>query len=190
MALILPILVAVVALCARAQGQPQFQPPEDGYQLISGILDSSLIIPTSIAQCDPFFIFYSLTTNYPSLGIISFQTVQGHIFLNLTMPAPGTGYMEWICNIPAGEQFLARGQLYTVQPGSSSACLGDLNTTYSLAMYSTSLFESYTVSPPTSTSFSNLYALVCFIVLQLLNSRQVGYRSLPYRLIHDIYRQV
>jgi hypothetical protein len=181
MALILPISVAVVAFFARAQ--EQIEPPADGYQLSSGEPGDSIIIPMSVAQCEPFFIFYNLTTASSPFNYIYFF-MDGGTFLTLTVPS-NAGYLEWICNIPVGEKFYAGGLLYTVQPGSSSACLGDLTTTYSLAVYNTtgSFFQSYTASTslyPVSVSasasaspavssrirpLSLTYALVCFIIL-------------------------
>jgi hypothetical protein len=179
--------MAVVAFFARTPGQ--LATPADGYQLGTGAAGNSIIIPKSFAQCEPFLIFYELFEVVSTVLVLS--TIEGDTIVTLSLPL-GSGYLEWICNIPAGQQFLVMGEkVFTVQPGSSSACLGNVTTTYSFASYSTGIFQSYTASPPAFTSANGWgYALVCFTVLPSLNSCQIRYHSLPYKLIPNNYRQV
>jgi hypothetical protein len=153
MALILEMLVVVVAFFTGTQGQ--LAPPTDSAAIIGpfGTTNDTIIMPMSVAQCESLSIFYrllSMDLNFQALP--SFET-----FINITVPT-GTGYLEWICNIPAGQQFLAPGDAaYTVHNGSSSSCLGNLTTTYSLASYSTRLPRLPPISKTSTPSFALLF---------------------------------
>jgi len=94
-----------------------------------------MIFPLSIVQCEPVLIYYDNPTTDHSFVFL--YTPDRDLFLTLAFP-PGVGYLDWICNIPAGYAFTAYSLVYqnfTVQLGSSSACLGDITTTYAFASY-------------------------------------------------------
>jgi len=122
----------------------------EGYYFSDITQSSSIILPLSIVQCEPVLIYYNNT--YDDLIGVAFKFKlyigdEEFFFLTLSFPF-GVGYLDWICNIPAGSSFIASyvdsAQTYTVQPGSSSACLGDITTTYSYAAYEPTYFQSYT----------------------------------------------
>jgi len=126
--------------------------PTEGYYFSDITQSTSIILPLSIVQCEPVLIYYNNT--YDDLIGVAFKLYiadrEEFFFLTLSFPR-GVGYLDWICNIPAGSSFIAyyvdSAQTYTVQPGSSSACLGDITTTYSYASYYTSYFQYYTQHP-------------------------------------------
>jgi hypothetical protein len=126
--------LAVLVVAVMTIGQPT--PPTEGYQMGSP-LDYDLIMPLSVAQCEPVLMYYNITNVFysepPTLFFFSASLGTAVTFVTFGFLNP-IGYLEWICNIPAGAEFVAAfgmANLYTVQPGSSSACLGNVTTTYS-----------------------------------------------------------
>jgi len=124
-----------------------------GVQLSNPAVNPDLEIrfPLTVAQCEPIRIFYNSSTpdNY---GIVFF-TPDFATLLKITVPI-GVGYLEWICDIPAGRGFwVVYYFIYyvSVQPGSSSGCLSPITTTYAHASYNTTAFQSYTTVSPTIT---------------------------------------
>jgi hypothetical protein len=96
----------------------------------------SIIAPMTVFQCEHFPIFYNITPTpqgmaqgviYPADGSFAFKSPDLNLTLfefNLPM---GQGYIDWICDLPAGDSFLITAltfYLYTVHPGSSSDCIG------------------------------------------------------------------
>jgi len=149
------MLTSVVVLFAAVLAVlGQIARPTEGYELGNVTLGVDVILPLSIVQCEPVLIYYNNTGT--NLTTVVLYTPDLYIFLTLYFP-PGVGYLDWICDIPAGYTFFASGdfdQTFTVQPGSSSACLGDLTTTYSYASYNSTLFPSFT-QHPYSGSYTN-----------------------------------
>ena len=127
----------------------QIARPTEGYEFgdLTIDVDVDIILPLSIVQCEPVLI-YDSNTGTDQTGVFLHAPDTLYVFLVLSFP-PGVGYFDWICDIPAGYAFTVSGfrgseQTYTVQPGSSSACLGDITTTRSYVYYNTSIFESFT----------------------------------------------
>ena len=123
------------------------EPPTTGWLYIDRN-NGRFIFPFTAAQCESFDIYYNSTVEH----IFHFydSTTPDPLFTLLTFRIPpGVGYVEWICNIPANIAFkVDYGVLdYVVQAGSSSACLGDLNTTYSILPYAIPNFASFTRNP-------------------------------------------
>jgi hypothetical protein len=148
------LAIIVVATILTALGQPtDVQRPTQGYDLSDPSLDFEVIVPLSIAQCEPFLIYYNNAGNF-QLDIKTFDLEDDLLFLSFP---PGIGYLDWICNIPAGYGFvvemLSRFEYYTVEVGSSSACLGDLTASDTFYDPQTSAFQSYTQHPAASNSF-------------------------------------
>ena len=122
-------------------------------QSTPGILLSSVdffvIWPFEATECGSFLIFYnsSVATSKNS----SLFTPDLTLFATVLYPA-GAGYLDWICNIPAGQGFflgaifgsgIAPFYYYTVQSGSST-CSGPLSTTYNDLDFATSVYQTYT----------------------------------------------
>ena len=139
------MLTAVIVIFAAVLAVlGQIARPTEGYQLGNVTAGFDIIFPVSIVQCEPVLIYYNFT-NEDSLFLNS-PGFNGNTFLVLTFPI-GVGYLDWICDIPAGYTFNAGRyfeQIFTVQPGSSSACLGEITTTYAFASYEPTYFQSYT----------------------------------------------
>ena len=142
----LAILLSAFAMTV----QPQPSPPTQGIQLAS---TDDVRFPLTISQCEPVFIYYNVDTPGYSLVISTIVDDINAIIYLLRLNIPlGSGYLEWICNIPAGYSFLVEGSytyIFVVQPGSSSSCLRDITTTYAYASYATTFFRSFTANPPT-----------------------------------------
>jgi len=156
LAAMVPIVVVVILAFLTPLGKTaEFDVPRptEGFQVGPG-LGTDIILPLSATQCEPFLIYHNIPAGYDYRMFLYTPDFQiGNEFLHLLLPQ-GAGYFDWICNIPAGYSFLAyaaTGQYYTVQPGSSSACLGDVTTTYPYASYLTD-FQSYTQHSPTGNS--------------------------------------
>ena len=118
--------------------------PTEGYYIGNAGFGFDIIMPLSIAQCEPVLIYYNITG--ATLVGVALHTPELYIFLTLYFPR-GVGYLDWICDIPAGHTFTAYAfllQTFTVQPGSSSGCLGEITTTYPYVYYQTTHFQSYT----------------------------------------------
>jgi hypothetical protein len=147
------VLIAFFAFVAEvALAQPS--PPTSGIQL-SGRSDLDLRFPITVSQCEAAFIYYDASSIGNKISFyrpdVSNPRVQD-IFLSILVPR-GTGYLEWICDIPADHTFfvaITYGYYVVVNPGSSS-CLQNITATYSDADYNTTLFVSYTANSPVAT---------------------------------------
>jgi hypothetical protein len=120
-----------------------------GVQL--GGYNEDIRFPLTVSQCEPVIIYYSLLSGGSGVGFF-----KGGITLFALEIPNGTGYLEWICNIPAGYDFaIGAGSIryYIVQPGSSASCLLNITTTYEYASYRTTAFEFYTRHLPTTSSY-------------------------------------
>jgi hypothetical protein len=176
------IHMAAFVFMATTLGQPA--PPTTGYQLGGPVLIGSessgsegpwvdVIMPFTVAQCEPVPIYYNMTAwtkggaikLYFSTPTLLVSDNQGILYIEF--PSGSIGYYEWICNIPASEGFVVNveplyiepDQYYLVQPGSSSACLGPLTVTYGpYLQYATAEFASYTTQ--SFPSFTTLWAPV------------------------------
>jgi hypothetical protein len=156
----------------------------EGYQL-GGSTDLGgpsydLIMPLTVAQCQPVLIYYNFAaaaaaqeTGFFDPNFILF-TPGGLILVAFTFPNK-VGYLEWICNIPANETFYAQSlgnsatvqAWYTVQPGPST-CLGPLTPSYIPDIYYGTVFSAYTatISPdPTldTSSYNPPYVYPSFL---------------------------
>ena len=124
--------IAILAAVARP-----LAPPATGWMIFQN--SNTYIFPFTATQCEPFYIFYNATDG----NFLNFyDATLSHTLFIITFPK-GTGYVEWICNIPAGITLLGLFN-YTVQAGLSSACLGNITTTYSHLTYNTTVFASFT----------------------------------------------
>jgi hypothetical protein len=149
------LLLLLSALTVVTFGQ---SPPTEGYQLSFPNSSYEIIMPLTITQCEPVYIYYNIASDPSAYNLLDFITADsaGDTIMEFDFPSP-TGYLEWICDIPAGYSFIAWGdfmQFYTVQAGSSSDCLGNITTTYSIMDYATIPFRLYTELSPTLT-FTN-----------------------------------
>jgi hypothetical protein len=171
--------LAVLIFAAMTVGQPA--PPNEGYQLSDSPL-FEIIMPLSVAQCEPVLIYYDITKK-PDVYLLLF-TPDFDILASFKFPGL-IGYLEWICNIPSGIEFVAASnfayQLYKVQPGSSTDCLGNVTTTYSAVEYATAAFQTYTEFPMPSTTIPEPQAQACVClanILLILAKRLLDPRSL------------
>src|SRR5580704_12484463 len=73
--------------------------PTEGYNLCAPTFACELIMPSTVAQCEPVLIYYNITE--PGIYVDLLTPDTGIIFLFLYTPL-GIGYLEWICDIPAG----------------------------------------------------------------------------------------
>jgi hypothetical protein len=153
-------LVSLTVFTAVAFGQ--LAPPTEGYQL-SNSSTFDIILPLTVAQCEPVLIYYNITNEPTAHNLLQLFTPDSPGELLVTFDFPNLiGYLEWICNIPVGVDFISQADLqhlYTVLPGSSSDCLGSVTSTYSALEYNTTVFQSYTESPEiaVTTTFSQVY---------------------------------
>jgi hypothetical protein len=143
-------LLLLSALTVVSFGQ---SPPTEGYQLAFPNSLFDIIMPLTVTQCEPVYIYYNIASDPSAYDLLDFITADpsADVLMVFDFPSP-TGYLEWICDIPAGYSFIAWGdiqQFYTVQAGSSSDCLGNITTTYSVMEYETIPFQLYTESSPT-----------------------------------------
>ena len=130
--------------------------PAQGIQLGNPRAGVDIVIPASMTQCESVLVYYNITV--PVSPFIAFYTTNlvGDALLTLHPPGSATGYIDWVCNIPAGHGLIVgvrdlpdipdgvlRTQNYVVRSGTSSSCLVDLTATYSVAGYGTN-FPSYT----------------------------------------------
>jgi hypothetical protein len=105
-----------------------------------------------MTQCEPFLVYYNIIVPVsPFIGFFS-PDLAGDALLTLLPPGSATGYIDWVCNIPAGHGLIVgvrdaagilRTKNYIVQSGTSSSCLVDLTASYSVVDYGTN-FPSYT----------------------------------------------
>ena len=142
------ITAVVVIFAAVLAVHAQIARPAQGYEMGNVTAGFDVILPLSIVQCEPVLVYYNITGTAPyNLSMVLIGSDNSRL-LSLDIP-PFVGYLDWICNIPAGYIFFASfflAQTYTVQPGSSSACLGNVTTTYSYVHYGTN-FQSATQLP-------------------------------------------
>jgi hypothetical protein len=126
--------------------------PAQGIQLGNPPAGINIVVPASMTQCESFLVYYNISV--PFSRFIAFYTpnLVGDSLLTLLPPASLNGYIDWVCNIPAGHGLIVgvrdvdgflRTENYIVQSGTSSSCLVDLTAGYSVANYGTN-FPSYT----------------------------------------------
>src|SRR5215472_8675196 len=101
-------------------------PPRQGVQLANVIPgDHDIRFPLTLTQCEPVLIYY----NMASAAYLRFETSDRQTnLLNLYVPV-GAGYIEWICDIPAGDAVMVSffdSRSYVVRPGTSSSCLSNV----------------------------------------------------------------
>jgi hypothetical protein len=131
--------------------------PTQGHEQGSPVNGWDIVFPLQFFQCEPALIYFNITTDLPVFATLTApDALEYDEFRLITLIFPqGIGYLEWICNIPAGFTFITfpvtdwdggYDQSYTVQPGSSSACLQSITTTYSYITYNTANFQTYTHS--------------------------------------------
>jgi len=109
----------------------------------------------SLTQCEPVLIFYD--SERTDLLPLFFSTPD-NVEIGTVWVPKGSGYLDWVCIIPAGQSFLLAVDVqyyyYTVQPGPSSACLGSTDAqhklTYKPSVYSTYTSHSYTANAATT----------------------------------------
>ena len=165
-------LAIAVATTTLVYGQ--FTIPAQGYNIGAPVYGVFIFVPLTVTQCEPVLVYYHFSDDILLMQFTTPDNIQN--FLNISFP-PGAydafappGYLVWNCNIPAGDSFILNGvQSYTVQPGSSSDCLGNLYTTYPLASYDTSAFESYTTATYSSLATQSAYQLCARLAVHLLS---------------------
>jgi hypothetical protein len=168
--------MAAFVFMATALGQTA--PPSTGYQMGGPVRypDSSegpwvdVIMPMTITQCEPVLIYYNVsawTGAGPIRLYLQTPTIESPNFLYLEFPYGSVGYLQWICNIPGGQGFIASveplyiepDQYFLVEVGSSSACLGHLEPSYDTHLqYSTTEFDVYTTESFSSINFTTVWA--------------------------------
>jgi hypothetical protein len=105
-----------------------------------------------MTQCESFLVYYNISI--PVSPFIAFYTpdLAGNALLTLLPPGSATGYIDWVCNIPADHGLIVgvrdadgvlRTENYVVQASTSSSCLVDLKARYSVVDYGVN-FPSYT----------------------------------------------
>jgi hypothetical protein len=152
------MLFIFLILAAIVLAQPS--PPALGIQIGSPRGGYDIRFPITVTQCEPVLIYYNVTTASFSVYLVNAEFTRDLLRIG---PIPfGVGYIEWICNIPAGTGFWA-AQYYAyyivVQPGPLSSCLHNVTTTYQYAEYATTVLASYTARPPiTATPFRSYLA--------------------------------
>ena len=163
----LALAIFAVTLGAWAVlGQPS---PSQGLQLNGGNGGGPFdtIWPLTATQCEPFLIYFDSTgSDFATVNVIF--TPDGTALATFLFPARTNAYLDWICNIPAGQTFYASFPptqiYYTVQSGPISACLGALSTTYSNLFFSTGVFQTYTSHPYSSpTSVPTVFVLFAYL---------------------------
>jgi len=159
----------IATLIFVALGQESVPRPTEGCQVGNPDAGLDVILPLSIAQCEPVLIYYNITspTFSPLLFSSPYDFQRGDFSLLISIPdkpKPPTGYLDWICNVPAGYPLIIWGlsyspQWYIVQPGLSSDCLGPVTVTVlnSAGYYQMPEFQSYTQNPPSIDSAYTTY---------------------------------
>ena len=186
LAFLAPLVVTLLA-------QPS--PPSEAVQLGDPETDLDLRMPLTVVQCEPVFIYYNKPQR--SLWDMWMYTPNYTRFLVMEIPI-GIGYLEWICNIPAGYGFIAyvfHDRYYVVQPGSSSSCLGDITATYGHVAYATPVFQSFTGNTPDTTLPTLIHTAATYVYIRIistvskLNIRQDD-RTISYWTLRYIHCQV
>ena len=136
----------ILASIVLAQPSPPAQGIQTGYE--SGL---DIRFPLAVTQCEPVFIYYNTTISLQAT--VTLVTPETGALFGLLIPG-GVGYIEWVCNIPAGYDFgvlSSYGFYYyiVVQHGPLSSCLHNVTTTYQYAWYFTTNLAAYTARPPT-----------------------------------------
>ena len=158
--------IFIAALVGAVSAQPS--PPAEGVQLST---TRDVRFPSNLSQCDPIFIYYDRAnaTDIAPLGIYAPENVDPIArLIRLAIPA-GIGYIEWVCNIPAGHGYAVHYDLwhYGVVQSGPSVCLGDVTTTYPILTYTNPSFQSYTANPPNtavpSLSLATRVLVFCFL---------------------------
>jgi hypothetical protein len=162
----LPLCFSMLAVTVITQPSP----PAQGVQLSN---EFDTIFPLTVSQCAPVFIYYNTTPIYGYRTFLTIYTlVYDEYLLRFELPL-GVGYLEWICNIPAGYGFIAgAGHYFVVQSGTSSSCLRNVTASYPFVSYNTTAFLPFTQSPP-NTTLPNLVdpaPYVNFLMIQLFRS--------------------
>jgi hypothetical protein len=155
---LLAICASQIAILGQMQGQLPFQAALND----PNWPNFEVIMPLSIAECEHFLLFYNISASVdPGFTWISFYSPAdpNYVFW-LTLPA-GQGYIDWLCNIPAGDTITLYGNdiggnnvpdacLYTVQPGSSSCVQAGASITsaFSYGSWSASDFAIFTLTGP------------------------------------------
>ena len=148
------MLFIFLILAAIVLAQPS--PPALGIQIGSSAYGSDIRFPLAVTQCEPVFIYYHAAVSDSFISF--FSGSHDFLFAILPIPTGDPGYFEWVCNIPAGYNFLVTTIGFSVyyyivvQPGPLSSCLHNVTTTYQYASYSTVPFASYTARPPSTTT--------------------------------------
>ena len=157
------IFLAILASIVLAQPSP----PVEGVQIGDADGEASgldIRFPLTVTQCEPVFIFIRFTAGSFSSGAIHFHSLDNVRLLSIG-PFLGTGYVEWVCNVPAGRSLVVFSRpgtnfhQFTVQPGPSSSCLRNITATYSFASYVTSQFTSYTALLQVTSTFSGFASI-------------------------------
>src|ERR1700731_2959155 len=107
--------VAILAAVAKPLAPPttNLALPPIGWMTHQGL--DTYIFPFTATQCEPFYIFYNNTRDGDRTSF--YDATLSHTLFTITFPK-GSGYVEWICNIPAGFVFNAGNAIdYTVQAG-------------------------------------------------------------------------
>jgi hypothetical protein len=107
-------------------------------------------------QCEPFLIYYNTSRGAITPVVVGSPEMRDDlIFFPIPAANVTNGYLEWICDIPAGYSFILSrfsDRYYVVRPGSTSSCLQDVTATHQYAHYVTTAFQSYTAHPPNTTT--------------------------------------
>ena len=126
--------------------------PPGGVQIGFPEITVDVRAPLIAKQCEPFRMFYQIPPGPVAIVLVFAPEPRDYLIL-FRIPAANvtTGYLEWICDIPAGYGFILSqfsDRFYVVQPGSTSSCLQDITATYQHAHYNTAAFRSFTALPP------------------------------------------
>ena len=129
--------------------------PTRGFQIGNTNLALDVVVPTSMAQCESFLVYFHITIRPKPWPRIMFYTpdLLGELLTLQLGPAgtAGPGYIDWTCNIPAGYSLILaladvrdtlRGHNYIIAPGPSFPCPVN-QTDPRIVRYGTN-FESYT----------------------------------------------
>jgi hypothetical protein len=91
----------------------QPSPPSQGIQIGNPDLGAwDIRFSLTVTQCEPVPIYYNTTTAEYAI-FFNYGTPDTNTFLSIPIPI-GAGYIEWICNVPAGYGFYAVFQVQNV----------------------------------------------------------------------------
>jgi hypothetical protein len=148
-----PLVAFLSSVVAQQQVGFVFNSPVDGFDLV---------LPYTVAQCEPALFYYNITN--PSLfagflgPLYSIMSPDGLLDMEtFAAPNTGEGYIEWLCNLPAGKVFQIfntnYNAWYTVQPGSDTSCIGHGG--FEVEPFEMSSFLAASYSPKSISSFMN-----------------------------------